>query len=299
MIEKRLDSKQDRMKQRNKPNKPETIQNFRQWMMQRRYADQTIRTYTSMLETFLSHFPERKMSDISLRDIEEFNYYHVIGKGFSASYQNQMINAIKLFYLKMLGINFELRELERPRRARPLPKVIPKETVKEMLQSIGNLKHRCALMMIYSLGLRRGELINIRLLDLSSRDLSISVRNAKGRKDRVLPVPKKLMNLIITYYRAYRPEVWLFEGNKAGQPYSSGSLGKIFHRYLGRVIKNHNFTLHCLRHSFATHLLEAGTDLRYIQEMLGHKSSRTTEIYTHVSTKSLRNVKNPIEDFDI
>lgn len=268
-------------------------------MMQRRYADQTIRTYTSMLETFLSHFPERKVEDIIVRDIEEFNYYHIIGKGFSASYQNQMINAIKLFYLKMLGINFELRELERPRRARPLPKVIPKETVKEMLQGIGNLKHRCALMMIYSLGLRRGELINIRLLDLSSRDLSISVRNAKGRKDRVLPVPKKLMNLIITYYRAYRPEVWLFEGNKAGQPYSSGSLGKIFHRYLNRVIKNHNFTLHCLRHSFATHLLEAGTDLRYIQEMLGHKSSRTTEIYTHVSTKSLRNVKNPIEDFDI
>jgi site-specific recombinase XerD len=287
------------MKQVNDTEQKEFIRKFRQWMQQRRYADQTIRTYASMLETFLSHFPGRDIVDIGIRDIEEFNYYHVIGKGFSASYQNQMINAIKLFYLKMLGINFGLKELERPRRGRPLPKVISKEVVREMLQGIGNLKHRAALSMIYSLGLRRGELLNIRLQDLNSRDLTLSVRNAKGKKDRVLPVPEKLMKLVITYYRAYRPEKWLFEGARPCQPYSGTSLGKIFHRYLGKVLKNHNFTLHCLRHSFATHLLEAGTDLRYIQEMLGHKSSRTTEIYTHVSTKSLRNVKNPIEDFEI
>ncbi len=294
--ERELDIKPIKMKY---PEKQRSIQKFKQWMQQRRYAGQTISTYTSMLEVFLSHFPDRKVEEITIRDIEEFNYYHVIGKGFSASYQNQVISAIKLFYLKMLGINFALKELERPRRGRPLPKVIPKEVVREMLQGIGNLKHRAALTMVYSLGLRRGELLNIRLQDLSSRDLSLSVRNAKGNKDRVLPVPEKLMKLVVTYYRAYKPEKWLFEGDKPGQPYSGMSLGKIFHRYLGKVLKNHNFTLHCLRHSFATHLLEAGTDLRYIQEMLGHKSSRTTEIYTHVSTKSLRNVKNPIEDFDI
>ncbi|MBN2763925.1 MAG: tyrosine-type recombinase/integrase [Bacteroidales bacterium] len=275
------------------------IEKFRQWMRQRRYAEQTIKTYTGMLEVFFSHFPEKRVGEIRLSDVEEFNYYHVIGNGFSASYQNQMINAIKLFYLKMLGINFGLKELERPRRGRPLPKVIPKEAVREMLQGIGNLKHRTALTMVYSLGLRRGELLNIRLRDLSSRDLSLSVRNAKGNKDRVLPVPEKLMKLVITYYRAYRPVYWLFEGEKPGRPYSATSMANIFHRNLEKVIKNHNFTLHCLRHSFATHLLEAGTDIRFIQEMLGHKSTRTTEIYTHVSTKSLRNVKNPIEDFDI
>lgn len=275
------------------------VQRFRQWMRQRRYAEQTIKTYTGMLEVFFSHFPEKRVEEIRLSDIEEFNYYHVIGKGFSASYQNQVINAIKLFYLKMLGMNMALKELERPRRGRPLPKVIPKEAVREMLQGIGNLKHRAALTMVYSLGLRRGELLNIRLLDLSSRDLTLSVRNAKGNKDRVLPVPEKLMRLIITYYRAYKPVYWLFEGEKPGRQYSATSMANIFHRNLEKVIKNHNFTLHCLRHSFATHLLEGGTDIRYIQEMLGHKSSRTTEIYTHVSTKSLRNVKNPIEDFDI
>jgi integrase/recombinase XerD len=275
------------------------IKKFRQWMRQRRYAEQTIKTYTGMLEVFFSHFPGKRVGEIRLSDIEEFNYYHVIGKGFSASYQNQMISAIKLFYLKMLGMNMALKELDRPRRGRPLPKVIPKEAVREMLQGTGNLKHRAALTMVYSLGLRRGELLNIRLRDLSSRDLTLSVRNAKGNKDRVLPVPEKLMRLIITYYRAYKPVYWLFEGEKPGRPYSATSMANIFHRNLEKVIKNHNFTLHCLRHSFATHLLDAGTDIRFIQEMLGHKSTRTTEIYTHVSTKSLRNVKNPIEDFNI
>jgi site-specific recombinase XerD len=287
------------MNQRNENGLKELIQKFRQWLQQRRYANQTIKTYTSMLETFLTHFPEKRIGDISLRDIEEFNYYHVIGKGFSASYQNQMINAIKLFYLKMLGINFELKGLERPRKSRPLPKVIPKDVVREMLQRIPNIKHRAALTMVYSLGLRRGELLNIKLSDLCSRTSSLMVRNAKGNKDRVLPVPAKVMQLIIRYYRAYKPETWLFEGDKAGKKYSATSLSRIFHRYLSIVLENHNFTLHCLRHSFATHLLEGGTDLRYIQEMLGHKSSRTTEIYTHVSTKSLSNIKNPVEDFEI
>ncbi|RLD79442.1 MAG: integrase, partial [Bacteroidetes bacterium] len=131
------------------------LKRFRNWMMQKRYANQTIKTYSSMLEVFLGHFSEKGVEEICVKDIEEFNYYHVIGNGFSASYQNQMINAIKLFYLKMLGINFEFQKLERPRRGRPLPKVIPKEVIKEMLQGITNLKHKAALTLIYSLGLRR------------------------------------------------------------------------------------------------------------------------------------------------
>jgi site-specific recombinase XerD len=275
------------------------LKQFKNWMRQKRYAYQTIKTYTSMLEVFLLHFPEKNVEDITLKDIDEFNYYHVIGKGYSASYQNQMINAIKLFYLKMLGINLALKDLERPRRGRPLPRVIPKEVVKEMLQRVTNLKHKTALSMIYSLGLRRGELLNIKLTDLSSHESTLVIRNSKGKKDRVLPIPDKLLKLIITYYRAYKPRDYLFESTKAGRPYSTSSLRNIFHYNLSKVRKNHNFTLHCLRHSFATHLLESGTDIRYIQEMLGHKSSRTTEIYTHVSAKSLRSIKNPIEDIDI
>jgi site-specific recombinase XerD len=127
----------------------------------------------------------------------------------------------------------------------------------------------------------------------------VHIRQAKGNKDRVLPIPEKVMNLIITYYHAYKPKYWLIEGSEPGQKYSSTSLANIFKNNLRKVTKNTNFTLHSLRHSVATHLLEGGTDLRFIQELLGHKSSKTTEIYTHVSTKSLRNIKNPVDDFEI
>lgn len=279
--------------------KKQAINKYYRWLRQRRYADQTIKTYVSLLIVFFSHYPERAINEISLRDVEDFNYYFVIQKGFSASYQNQMINSIKLFFLKMEGIKLELAHIERPRRASPLPKVIPKEVIKEMLSCIPNLKHKTALTLIYSLGLRRGELLSIRLIDLNSTERILVVNNAKGRKDRVLPVPEKVMKLIITYYKAYKPQVYLFESDKPGKPYSASSLRNIFHKNLSKVLKSHTFTLHCLRHSFATHLLEGGTDIRFIQELLGHKSTKTTEIYTHVSTKSLRNIKNPIEDFDI
>ena len=121
----------------------------------------------------------------------------------------------------------------------------------------------------------------------------------KGQKDRILPVSEKLLKLIQQYLAALKPEKYLIEGQNKGEPYSTTSLENIFHKYLGFVIKNHNFTLHCLRHSYATHLLEAGTDLRYIQELLGHKSSKTTEIYTHVSMKILKNIKNPLDDFGL
>ena len=141
--------------------------------------------------------------------------------------------------------------------------------------------------------------MNIKLTDLSSRDRTLVVRKGKGGKDRLLPIPEKLMNLIIAYYRAYEPEYWLFEGEEKGKPYSATSMGKIFHRYLSKVLKNHNFTLHCLRHSIATHLMDGGTDTVIVQKMLGHKSIKTTQIYLHVSTKNLRNVKNTIDDFEI
>ena len=199
----------------------------------------------------------------------------------------------------MLDIKHEFEELERPFRSKPLPKVIPKQDIRRMLESIDNLKHKTALSLIYGLGLRRSELINVKLTDLDSRERIVTIRDSKGRKDRVLPIPGNLFDLIIQYYRAVKPEKWLIEGQKPGTKYSATSLQNIFKKYLAKVKKNHNFTLHSLRHSYATHLLESGTDLRYIQELLGHKSSKTTEIYTHVSMKNLKNIQNPIDGFDI
>ena len=171
--------------------------------------------------------------------------------------------------------------------------------IKEFLSGIANVKHKTALSTIYSLGLRRSELINLRLRDISFKRDTVEIINSKGKKDRVLPLPEKLKNLITVYYRQVKPKEWLIEGQIAGTQYSATSLENIFKKYLGRTIKNHNFTLHSLRHSYATHLLDMGVDLRIIQELLGHKSSKTTEIYTHVSMRNLKNVKNPLDGFDI
>lgn len=275
------------------------IDYFEALLKSRRYSNSTIKTYTEAIKVFLKYFEDRDPAEISNKDFILFNSNFILKNGYSASYQNQVINAIKLFYLKVENRALSIEDIERPKRYNPLPKVIPKEMVEKMLMSIPNFKHKTALTLIYACGLRRSELINLRLKDLDSKRRTVTIVNGKGQKDRVLPVSEKLMKMIIKYYKLYRPSNYLIEGQFKGNSYSETSLEKIFHKYLGKICKNHNFTLHCLRHSYATHLLEAGVSLRYIQELLGHKSSKTTEIYTHVSMTGLQNIKNTADDFDL
>ncbi len=277
----------------------EHVANFEKWMKQKRYSKNTINTYKNLISVFFRYYNELNVEDIGINEIESFNYNFIISNNFSYTYQNQTISAIKLFYLKMMQTKVEFELLERPRRSRPLPKVISKEHIKQLLSSIKNLKHKTAITMIYSLGLRRSELINLRLTDIFLERNIIVIRNAKGKKDRTLPLPEKLKELIIKYYKAYLPATYLIEGFDPGIQYSETSLRNIFKKSLSKIIKNHNFTLHCLRHSYATHLHDAGVDIRNIQELLGHKSSKTTEIYTYVSIRSLKNIANPIDEFDI
>lgn len=272
---------------------------FETWLRNQRYSEKTIVTYVKAIKVFFLYFENKLPEQITISDFHSFNKDFIIKQGYSASYQNQVINAIKLFYLKVEHKELNIELIERPRKYRPLPKVIPKEVIQRMLTSIPNLKHQTALTLIYSCGLRRSELINLKLCHLDSKRRTLSVINGKGQKDRVLPVSEKMMQIIIKYYKMYKPTVYLIEGQVKGQKYSETSLENIFHKYLGMICKNHKYTLHCLRHSYATHLLESGVNLRYIQELLGHKSSKTTEIYTHVSTHSLSTIRNPIDDFDL
>ena len=272
---------------------------FETWLRNQRYSEKTIVTYVKAIKIFFQFFKSKLPEQITISDFHSFNKDFIIKQGYSASYQNQVINAIKLFYLKVEHKELNIELIERPRKYRPLPKVIPKEVIQRMLTSIPNLKHQTTLTLIYSCGLRRSELINLKLCHLDSKRRTLSVINGKGQKDRVLPVSEKMMQIIIKYYKMYKPTVYLIEGQVKGQKYSETSLENIFHKYLGMIYKDHKFTLHCLRHSYATHLLESGVNLRYIQELLGHKSSKTTEIYTHVSTHSLSTIRNPIDDFDL
>ena len=272
---------------------------YRKWLIQKRYAENTLKIYIHCLTIFFRYYATKDISEITIKDIESFNFGFIVKNKYSSKTQSQYISAIKTFYIKMKGIKHEIANLERPIEGQKLPKVIPIETMQSFLAGISNIKHKTALTTIYSLGLRRSELLNLKLTEISFKRDVIEIVNAKGKKDRDLPLPKKLKELIATYYRQFKPEVWLIEGQKAGSQYSATSLEKIFHKYLDKTIKTHTFTLHSLRHSYATHLLDMGVDLRIIQELLGHKSSRTTEIYTHVSMKNLKNVKNPLDELEI
>jgi len=275
------------------------IDEFRNWMQQKRYSDNTVKTYIHQLEIFFGFYAQKKPDEITNTDITAFNSEFVLKYNLSATFQNQTISALKQFYSRLYRKIIDIDDMERPRKGRPLPKVIPVEIVREMLSYITNPKHKLALSTIYGLGLRRSELLNLQLSEIDFQRKVVSILNAKGKKDRVLPLPEKLENMMQDYIKKNKPATWLIEGNIKGRQYSATSLQNIFDKYMSNIKSNHNFTIHCLRHSIATHLLENGTDLRYIQELLGHKSSRTTEIYTHVSIKSLKNIKNPFNDFDV
>jgi site-specific recombinase XerD len=275
------------------------IDAFKTWLEQGRYGENTVKTYVHQLGIFFGYYSDIKPEQITTQHITSFNSEFILKNNLSATFQNQTISALKKFYTWDSNKNIEIERIERPRKSRPLPKVIPLDIVKEMLASISNPKHKLALSTIYGLGLRRSELLNLKLTAIDFRRQAVTIYNAKGKKDRVLPLPEKLEKMMIGYIRQEQPQTWLIESTQKGKPYSTTSLQNIFEKYMKGVKENHNFTLHCLRHSIATHLLESGTDLRYIQELLGHKSSRTTEIYTHVSMKSLKNIKNPFNDFEI
>ena len=274
------------------------INHFKTWLIQKRYSENTIKTYVGSIIVFLNYHKEKNVEELNAKDWEQFNIEYILKNKYSASFQNQVCNAIKLFFSKEFGIYVPIENIERPRRSLILPNILSAEEVKKILTASQNLKHRTMLSLIYSAGLRRSELINLKLVDIDSSRMTIHIRQSKGKKDRVLPLSSKILELLREYYKFYKPKEYLFEGQYGGM-YGKRSIQLVFKSALRKSGIKKKATLHTLRHSNATHLLEAGTDLRYIQELLGHKSSKTTEIYTHVSQTKLQNIRNPFDDLDL
>jgi site-specific recombinase XerD len=269
------------------------------WFLdENRYSPRTRESYLAILDFFFRYFSPKEPSEITEEEISRFLYDFIIRLGYSASYQNQVVSAIKIYY-SITGkgkVNPEF--FERPRRGRALPKVLSKEEVSRILNSARNIKHKLVLWMIYSCGLRRSEVTNIKLTDLDrDRDI-LHIREGKGRVDRIVPVPGRVWEKIDEYCSGYNPRIYLFEGQSGGR-YSVESVYHVFRQALRKAGIKKDVGVHCLRHSYATHLHENGLDIRYIQELLGHKSTRTTEIYTHVSRRNLVAVRSPIEDLDL
>jgi integrase/recombinase XerD len=274
----------------------EAIAKFTLWLRSKRYSEKTIITYCDGLKSFLVFYNKKPIQSITNEDVIIFNNEYIIKNKLSESYQNQIVNAIKLYFKIIRETKIDIEKIHRPKRAKTLPNVLSKEEVKAILEAPTNIKHKMMLSLIYSCGLRSGELLVLEPKHIDSKRNIVLLKNSKGKKDRIAPLSPKILELLRSYYLMYKPVKYLFEGNIVGEPYSEKSLQSIIKQSIKKASIKKPVTLHWLRHSYATHLLESGTDLRYIQELLGHSSSKTTEIYTHVSTKNIQQIKSPFDD---
>jgi len=263
----------------------------------KRYSYSTARSYCRLFAEFASYFKDRPLHHIQEEDILEY-VHRIVKSGKSISHQNQVINAIKFYYEQVLDLPSRFYDIKRPEREQKLPLVLSEQEVKRTLESVDNLKHKAILVTLYSCGLRISEVLALKPPDIQSDRMLVLVREGKGKKDRTTLLAPTTLELLRKYYRVYKPREYLFEG-APGKPYSARSIGNILKRALERARVNKPATPHTLRHSFATHLLESGTDLRFIQVILGHSSPRTTGVYAHVSNRYLRNVQSPVENLKL
>lgn len=270
------------------------VQAMRVQLRVARYSSSTCRTYLHMFRSFLKYTYPLALHQVTQMHVKEYHVELIEQRGISRSYQNQSVNALKFYLERVLGQDRQFIALDRPKKVEILPEVLSLDEVKAILKQTTHIKHKAILATLYSAGLRMGELLNLRLKDLDSGQMLIWVREGKGVKDRMTVLSPMLLVLLRAYYKRHKPLTYVFEG-LPGKPYSGSSVRKILQRSVKRAGILKKVRPHTLRHSFATHLLENGTNLRYIQELLGHNSAKTTEIYTHVSSKKLGDVKSPLD----
>ncbi len=260
------------------------------------YSHNTIKTYSNWFIIFLNYFPERKPSTITKYEIMDFLVHYRNSAKWSSTVQNQLINAIKFFYEQLLNRPREEYDLPRAKKEFKLPSVFSEQELKRIILATENLKHRTILCLAYSGGLRVSELVNLKIRDIDTDRMVITLRAAKGKKDRQVMLSPVILELMRAYYIAERekPKVWLFEGQYGGQ-YTTRSIEEVIKTSKKKAGVTKKGSIHALRHSFATHLMESGTDLMTIKDLLGHNSLSTTSIYTHVSKKHISKVQSPLD----
>ena len=257
----------------------------------KRYALNTCKVYVSHFEKFINHYFHIEIDQITEQEIRAYLQY-LVQQQRSISYINQAINSIKFYYEVVLGMPNRFYSIERPFKQKQLPDVLSKQEIIAMIAHTTNIKHKCIISLLYTSGLRRSELLFLKPEDIDSKRMLIKVRQAKGNRDRYTILSQSVLEHLREYYKIYKPKEYLFEGTTSETPYSASSVLKVVTTAATKAGIARKVSPHMLRHSFATHLLEEGTDLRYIQALLGHQSSKTTEIYTHVAVKSFSGIKD-------
>ena len=267
---------------------------FISFLKGKRYSESTLKVYGHFVYCFLKHTDNKPLELLDENDVRLFIETSVGILNYAVSTHRQMVSALKHFayFYPACAINTEA--IFMPRKDRKLPEILSIQEVLSLIEVTKNIKHKTIIAMLYGSGLRIGELLHLQLKDFDFDRDQLHIRNAKGRKDRYASIAKSLYPLLKSYYTSYKPTVYFIE-NPNGGLYSAGSVRSFLKKSCRAAGINKKVTPHTLRHSYATHLLEQGTDIRYIQELLGHSKPETTMIYTHVTQKSLRDIKSPLD----
>ena len=259
------------------------------------YSKKTIKSYRNNIKRFISHVG-KDPEELTNSDIKEYMLFILEDQESSHSYANQVLSAIKLYFKDVLNRNDIVYNLPRPKKENKLPEILSKEEVSRILRNVQNIKHKAILYLVYSSGLRVGEVVRLKVNDIDEDRMLIHVVQGKGRKDRYTLLSQVALDTVNKYNEIESPKDWLFPGGKKDSFLTERSVQKVFQAACDKANIKKDVSVHTLRHSFATHLLESGTDIRYIQELLGHSSSKTTEVYTHVSKNSIRKIRSPLDD---
>jgi len=258
------------------------------------FSPKTITCYLTCMVNFVRHYG-RSPVEMGEEEIRKYLHYLITEKKVSQSFINQAYSALKFFYEVSLERPWNTNRIPRSKIRKKLPVVLSMQEVQSLLASVENLKHRAILTTIYSGGLRLGEVTKLRASDIDGERMTILVQQGKGNKDRYTVLGRKTLELLRLYYKTYRPGEWLFPSKDPAQPLSGSSVQRVFKKALHRAGIKKKASVHTLRHSFATHLLESGTDLYHIQRLLGHTTAKTTSVYLHITGRDIAKVKSPID----
>ncbi|TYQ15198.1 UNVERIFIED_CONTAM: site-specific recombinase XerD [Acetivibrio alkalicellulosi] len=270
------------------------ISEYKNELSLRNYSFKTQKAYLNHIKRFFKYYNNKRFDEINVADIKSYLLKKFEEKK-SPACINQMFSALKFLFIEVIkNGEFEF-DITRPKKENKLPSVLSVDEVFKIINSIENIKHKSIIMLVYSAGLRVSEVAKLKIENIDGKRNLIHVKGAKGKKDRYTLLSSTALEILREYFKKYKPESWLFEGSKEERHITERSIQKVFENAIFKVGIKKKATVHTLRHSFATHLLENGTDLRYIQELLGHASSKTTEIYTHVSEKDFGKIQSPLD----
>ena len=274
------------------PVNQEAFVNYINQLYLKAYSNNTIRTYTAEFAHLLRTLNHYSVNELSQERLKDYFLYCVKKENIKENHLNSRINAIKFYFEKVLHREKMFFDIPRPKTPKHLPKMLTKTEIKKIFKQTENAKHLLMLQLSYGMGLRVSEIVNLKISHINSEDMLVLIAGAKGKKDRYTNLPHSVLELLRSYYKEYKPKEYLFEG-QYGHAYSVRSVQQVFKNAMKKANINKNIGIHGLRHSYATHLIESGADIRFLQELLGHNSIKTTQIYTHITDVSKSKIKSP------